>query len=173
MRIRLTAFVLLIALVGAFVVAPLGASAEPAAATSLTTPVTSTPTASSTGVLTDATFTLERFTIQDGQLAAVGTLTGTVTDLAANVVGTVSQQVTLPVTATGTCQVLHLELGPLDLDLLGLVVHLDQVVLDITAQSGPGNLLGNLLCAVTHLLDSNATAGALANLLNLVLTLLA
>ena len=83
------------------------------------------------------------FTTQDGQLAAVGTLTGTVTNLAGNVVGTVSQQLTLPTVADGTCQVLNLVLGPLDLNLLGLTVHLDQVVLDITAQSGPGNLLGS------------------------------
>ncbi|HKO50403.1 MAG TPA: hypothetical protein VJV79_21920 [Polyangiaceae bacterium] len=52
-----------------------------------------------------------------------------------------------------TCDVLFLQLGPLDLDLLGLVVHLDQVVLNIDAQSAPGNLLGNLLCAITALLD--------------------
>ena len=44
-------------------------------------------------------------------------------------------------------------LGPLDLNLLGLEVHLDPVVLDIVAQPGPGNLLGNLLCAVAGLLD--------------------
>jgi hypothetical protein len=46
-----------------------------------------------------------------------------------------------------TCEVLHLELGPLDLNLLGLVVHLDQVVLDITAVPG-GGLLGDLLCGL-------------------------
>jgi hypothetical protein len=34
---------------------------------------------------------------------------------------------------------------PLDLNLLGLAIHLDRILLDITAQSGPGNLLGNLL----------------------------
>jgi len=45
----------------------------------------------------------------------------------------VSQQTTANVLqATGSCRILHLELGPLDLDLLGLVVHLDRVVLDIT-----------------------------------------
>ena len=61
-------------------------------------------------------------------------------------------------------------LGPLDLDLLGLEVHLDQVVLDIVAQSGAGNLLGNLLCAVAGLLDGNGING-LANLLNRLLGL--
>jgi hypothetical protein len=32
-----------------------------------------------------------------------------------------------------TCPILHLELGPLDLNLLGLRVQLNQVVLDVTA----------------------------------------
>lgn len=51
------------------------------------------------------------------------------------------------------CEILHLELGPIDLNLLGLVVHVDQIVVDISAQPGPGNLLGNLLCAIAGLLD--------------------
>lgn len=49
------------------------------------------------------------------------------------------------------CGVLHLELGPVTLNLLGLQVDLDNcangpVVVDITAHRGQGNLLGNLLC---------------------------
>lgn len=39
------------------------------------------------------------------------------------------------------------------LNLLGLVVNLNQVHLNITARPGAGNLLDNLLCAVTGLLD--------------------
>ena len=117
------------------------------------------------------TFHLERFDVEDGQLVAVGTLSGTLTDALGNVVGTITDLlVTLPVgNVTGTCDILHLELGPLDLDLLGLVVHLDKIVLDIDAEAGPGNLLGNLLCAVAHLLDSSAATRALANLLNQIL----
>src|SRR3954447_7057297 len=38
------------------------------------------------------------------------------------------------VSAQATCDILHLVLGPLDLNLLGLKVHLDTVKLDITAQ---------------------------------------
>src|SRR4051794_27582284 len=57
------------------------------------------------------------------------------------------------VPAAASCPILNLVLGPLDLDVLGLQVHLDRVVLDIVAQSGAGNLLGNLLCAVAGLLD--------------------
>jgi hypothetical protein len=66
------------------------------------------------------------------------------------------------------CDVLHLVLGPLDLDLLGLQVHLDKVVLDIVAATGAGNLLGNLLCAVTGLLDGGPLAGLLGQLSDLL-----
>ena len=72
-----------------------------------------------------------------------------------------------------TCDILHLDLAPLDLDLLGLQVHLNRVVLDIVAVSGAGNLLGNLLCAVTHLLDRTSGLGGLlgqlTDLLNRIL----
>ena len=73
--------------------------------------------------------------------------------------------------ARAACDVLHLTLGPLDLDLLGLKVHLDRVVLDITAQPGPGNLLGNLLCAVAGLLDGGLQGllGQLVRTLNQIL----
>jgi len=73
-----------------------------------------------------------------------------------------------------TCDVLHLVLAPLDLDLLGLRVHLDRVVLDIVAVSGAGNLLGNLLCAVTGLLDGGLSGqlGRLVRLLDRILDVL-
>ena len=71
--------------------------------------------------------------------------------------------------APATC--CKLVLGPLDLDLLGLQVHLDKVVLNIVAQSGAGKLLGNLLCAVAGLLDGglNGLLGRITNLLNRIL----
>jgi hypothetical protein len=73
--------------------------------------------------------------------------------------------------AAPACDVLKLVLGPLDLDLLGLQVHLDKVVLNIVAQSGAGQLLGNLLCAVAGLLDGglNGLLGRITNLLNRIL----
>ena len=60
-----------------------------------------------------------------------------------------------PLQVTGSCRILDLTLGPLHLDLLGLVVALNQVHLTITAQQGPGNLLGNLLCAIANLLNGS------------------
>lgn len=126
----------------------------------------------------EGTFHLTKFAATDAGLVAKGLLTGTLTDSAGTSLGSLMKSVTIPVTniegagisamavrATATCDILHLELGPLDLDLLGLVVHLDKIVLDIDAESGSGNLLGNLLCALTGLLDG---AGALAEIVNLL-----
>jgi len=75
--------------------------------------------------------------------------------------------------ARATCDILHLVLGPLDLDLLGLQVHLNRVVLDIVAATGAGNLLGNLLCAITGLLDGTPAAGLLGQLSALLNQILA
>jgi hypothetical protein len=119
------------------------------------------------------TFEVLRFATSGQGITAVGQLTGTVTNAAGVVVGTVSQRLRLPLlTATGSCTVLHLELGPLDLNLLGLMVHLDRVVLDITAQSGPGNLLGNLLCAIANLLNNGGPLDQIVGLLNQLLNIL-
>src|SRR5688500_5054130 len=120
-------------------------------------------------------FNITNFVVQNGQLVATGTLTGTVRNAVGAIVGTINQALTLPVTligSTGTCEILDLQLGPLDLDLLGLVVHLDQINLVITAESGPGNLLGNLLCAVAGLLDGTGPLTNLAGLLNRILRIL-
>jgi hypothetical protein len=138
-----------------------------------TVPITGTFTdaAGGTGTFVGS-FDISRFAVQNGGLVAVGTLTGTLTDSVGTVLGTVSRQIALPVTiAQATCQILDLELGPLDLDLLGLMVHLDRVNLEITAQSGPGNLLGNLLCGLAGLLDDNAPLNAVTRLLNQLLGL--
>jgi hypothetical protein len=147
--------------------APAHAAPAPAATQSLTQSLTGTT--STGGTLTGALSNIHVVN-QNGTPTVVGDLTATVTDAAGAVLGSVTNvPVSLPlIGGTGTCQILHLDLGPLDLNLLGLNVHLDEVVLDITAQSGPGNLLGNLLCGVAHLLDSNGTAG-LTNLLNRLL----
>ena len=52
----------------------------------------------------------------------------------------------------------------------GIACLSGQVILDIAAAPGAGNLLGNLLCAVTGLLDG--PAGGLAALLNQILGIL-
>lgn len=118
------------------------------------------------------TFTPTSFSNQNGALAVTGVLTGTLTSLT-GAVTSVNQTVTTTVSAASNtaCNVLNLQLGPLNLNVLGLVVTLNQVNLNIVAQPGPGNLLGNLLCNVAHLLDRGVGINGLVSLLNNLLGL--
>jgi len=132
-------------------------------------------------------FTPEKFkTSKSGnKLFAVGQLKATATRANGHVVGTDTQRVKLlvrkangdPVSARAaatSCDILHLVLGPLHLDLLGLEVDLNRVVLDITAVPGAGNLLGNLLCAVAGLLDGTGASplDSVSQILNSILAIL-
>ena len=167
MKLRLPILATTLALVASLAIVPTAFAATTTAAP-VTAPVTGTVATGGgfTGTLSNIVFSNV-----NGALTATGNLSGTLTSAAGQTIGTVSNLVvSLTATATGTCQVLNLTLGPLDLNLLGLMVHLNQVVLNITAQSGPGNLVGNLVCAIAHLLDSNASVTALANLLNHLLS---
>ena len=111
-------------------------------------------------------------------IVAIGQLNGTITDTAGTKRSVVTN-ITVPVTgrsadafgscdsdSTRACDILELVLGPLHLDLLGLVVDLNQVVLTITGATGAGNLLGNLLCGITGLFDGLSIGQQLVNLLN-------
>jgi hypothetical protein len=152
-----------------FTVAPLSAGAAPKPK-----PTTGTATLTATATVIDSVL---------NTTIGTGTFTGTVTNLKAvfdaasktttitgRIAGTVTDSTTGAILATinttfrtvltgasGSCQILLLDLGPIFLDLLGLQVDLSRVVLEITAQAGPGNLLGNLLCAVAGLLDGGGT----------------
>lgn len=168
---RLMLILTLTALVG-LIAAPAVAAAPPAA----NIPVDVSGTVATGGAF-EGTLTIDRVVRQSGQVFAAGTLTGTLTDALGNVVGTVTNlPVSLPIdvgATTASCEVLDLVLGPVDLDLLGLVVTLDTVHLNISAEQGPGNLLGNLLCAVAGLLDGGLNLNGIARLLNQVLSILA
>jgi hypothetical protein len=128
----------------------------------------------------EGVFKPKRFKAVGGQLVAVGKLQADLVKGNGKVLDTVSQKVAMPV-ATGngitplgraTCDILSLVLAPLDLDLLGLQVHLDRVVLNIVAVSGAGNLLGNLLCAIVGLLDQGGLLTQVSQILNAILALL-
>ncbi len=189
MRLRLPLVAALAAVVAVCAVTAATASAARSTG-SLTTSAAGT---ARTGEAVTGTFTITRFAKVNGVLTAIGTFDGTVDGVAKT--DTASAPVTaindhqLPGGSTSglaaqqaaaSCQILSLTLGPLHLDLLGLVVDLNQVNLDITAEPGSGNLLGNLLCSVAHLLDSTGGAGGglsgllqqLTNLLNQILAAL-
>ena len=114
------------------------------------------------------------------ELQVFGTLTGAAT------VG--SQVINVPATAVSgilsreeghgnksnfrptqaSCDILFLDLGPIHLDLLGLVLDVSQIIIDLDAVTGGGNLLGNLLCGLLGLLDIPGLLGAISNLLDLI-----
>jgi hypothetical protein len=125
------------------------------------------------------TYAINRFRNARGDLVSVGRLRGrlgarrivrrgVVLPAALSPGATASQLPPIP----NACEILNLVLGPINLDLLGLVVRTNRINLRIDAVPGPGNLLGNLLCAITGLLDPQAaSARQLAPALNAILAL--
>ena len=110
------------------------------------------------GAVFNGKFKINSFAQQGGQLVAIGDLTGQMSNTGQGPAQDITPQtgLAMPVNlqqTTASCQILNLVLGPLDLNLLGLVVHLDTVHLNITAVPGAGNLLGNLLCGIANLLN--------------------
>jgi hypothetical protein len=178
-KVRLLAILLLAVLLGVAFLLPL--STRAASSHTLTSQTTSarssgTLTAPVTGTFTNGTFsgtlTVTKFVKQNGTLNAVGTLSGTLTNTAGTVIGTVTNvPVTIPIIAASpaTCTILTLHTGAIHLDLLGLVVNISPIDITITAVSGPGNLLGNLLCAVANLLNGGGPLSSLTGLLNQIL----
>jgi hypothetical protein len=170
MKSRFTTWALLVAFTASMLALP-ASTAEAQrqnspSQNSLLVPVTGT-VANITGATVNGTFAIQRFALQDGNLVAIGTLTATVTDALGNVIRTIIRQIVMDVlNPQGTCEILSLQLGPLNLDLLGLQIFLDQVTLEIVAEPGAGNLLGNLLCAIAGLLDPLTLGNQLVNLLN-------
>ncbi|GAC1322651.1 MAG: hypothetical protein NVSMB25_18060 [Thermoleophilaceae bacterium] len=122
------------------------------------------------------TFTVDRFITRGGSTFASGELKGKVGRRSVD-----RRNVLIPIAvdrsgvrSAATCPILNLTLGPVDLNLLGLRVQLNQVHLVVTAVQGPGNLLGNLLCSVANLLNQQSLpAGNVAGLLGIVQQLLA
>jgi hypothetical protein len=138
-------------------------------------PVTGTLRDANNRVVGTVTGQVTRFAVRGGKLVAGTNLTGR-TGSASE-----TQRFLLPVAdATNptaisgvvNCQILNLVLGPLDLNLLGLRVQLNRVLLNITAVACSGNLLGNLLCAVAHLLDGPGFLANVAALLNQILDII-
>jgi hypothetical protein len=132
----------------------------------------------------NATFTVQSFSRKGGKLVANGVARGTFKGQSFK--RSVSAPVSNPTVAGGaktsqlppipnSCQVLNLVLGPITLNLLGLVVRTNQINVRIDAVPGAGNLLGNLLCGITNALNpgslSGTPLGQLSQILNALLAL--
>jgi hypothetical protein len=99
--------------------------------------------------------TVTSLSASNGQLFASGTATAVVRGQTNTVPFTAPVNLSLAEdqTGAGACPILDLELGPINLDLLGLVVETSPICLVITAYEG-GGLLGDLLCSVANLLNA-------------------
>ena len=123
----------------------------------------------------DGTFTVQKVIQQDGQLLVKGKLDLVLADgtqftenVLAPLAYSVSSDTTGDVTVQQlTCDVLFLEIGPIDLELLGLIVHVDPIVIDIDADPS-GGLLGQLLCS----LAGGGPLQQIVSLLNQILAIL-
>lgn len=135
----------------------------------LTVPLVGTGSVNGTPGTFNGAFNLTGFAVQNGQVVANGVLSGIITTAtgATSILTNVTTTVTSP--AATACNILHLVLGPINLNLLGLTLTTNTIVVDLTAVPGPGNLLGNLLCDVANLLNNPSQ---LADTLNHILNIL-
>jgi len=93
---------------------------------------------------------LTNLQVVNNVLQAAGTVTGTLAGLpfTANIANFTLQAIPDdPQTQQTECSVLHLELAPIHLSLLGLHVDTSAICLNITATEG-GGILGDLLCGL-------------------------
>ena len=132
------------------------------------------------------TYTIDRFASRGGKLVAIGTVKGTLRK-AGKTRRVSKKNVVMPAAVTGqgpansatasqtqppipptpnACQILRLDIGAIDLNLLGLRVRTNPINALIEAVPGAGNLLGNLLCAVTNLLNPTGALGQLTGAIN-------
>jgi hypothetical protein len=165
---------LIAALLAAFSLAAVAGTAEAA------TTAPQMPAADSAAGTLDVQFAVNKFVVRGKKLVAVGNVIGTFTSAEGTKVvrtpfsspvrkiskGTVRQTQGAQ-RATRICDILNLNLAPLRLELLGLIVELDRVVLTIRANS-EGGLLGSLLCGLAGgsgllSLPTQTTANQLTN----------
>jgi hypothetical protein len=169
------------AVCAALLVVPVAAGAQTTPAPVPTTSFSHVPVSgtATNGKKFTGHFNVSQFVVRGGKAYALGTLTGKLgnrtvkkTNVAIPVSMGSGSATGLTAHSAATCQILNLVLGPLHLNLLGLHVDLNQVILNITGVTGSGQLLGNLLCGVANLLNPGLPAGQLAGLLNILQQLL-
>lgn len=174
-RVQFLAIPLLAVLLGLAFLLPLSALAATKEASALqTSNASSNPlnkiavTGTFPGGTFNGTLHIQEFAAQGTNLVASGKLSGTLTSTSGQVIGTVKNVKVsgIPIAIDPSCSILSLTIGPIHLDLLGLVVDVSQITVTITAQ--PGTLLGGLLCQ----LAGATTLQQIVSLLNQILAAL-
>jgi hypothetical protein len=99
--------------------------------------------------------TIQSISVVDGHLVAAGTAKAVLQGKTTTVPFTAPVNIRLAAdqSGAGACPILDLSLGPINLDLVGLVVETSEICLQITAYEN-GGLLGDLLCSVANLLNA-------------------
>jgi hypothetical protein len=173
MKIRLITMALVAVIIGVIGLAPHAAGRQ---TTPSIDPVPVTASNHSGNKHFNGTWTINQFVVKDGDVFAEGTLVGDFTNKHGKVTKSIEQTVDLPVsveqttavagaanafiaqqatttpTTPGACNVLHLILGPITLNLLGLHLFIGgpnntPLIVDLTAVASEG-LLGQLLCGL-------------------------
>ena len=127
------------------------------------------------GTIGNGALTVTGFGVARGVLQVAGTLAGWCT--ADDATGPAfALEITVPADigvlgAPGACRTLRIRIDPVDVDGPRFALHTVEVVVALTAPTGPGNLVGNLLVAIGNALDSGAPATHVADLLNHVVAL--
>jgi len=145
LRSRIAAGATVLVVVSIFGTAATPASAAPSAAASGVVAAPAAVDLPVVGTLPDGTvFTGQLSSLTASVVNGVPTLSGLITGTGLPVAPTPFTTVITGVTAA--CQVLTLNLGPLNLDLLGVIVDLAPVNLLVSAV--PRNIVGVLVCAI-------------------------
>jgi hypothetical protein len=140
----------LLLLVGV-VAAAITVGASTAGASTGSTPLAVVPvtgTTSDGGTFT-GTMSVDSVTLQNGVPVAAGTISGAVTNAAGQTIGTVDAAPfaapAQPQQADASCTLFSFSIGPIDLNVAGLVtVHIDPIGASVTLNG----LLGTLLCGI-------------------------
>jgi hypothetical protein len=131
----------LLAIVAAIAALAVSAAGAATSATVATLPVTGSADG---GITFTGAMDITSFAVQDGQVVALGTLSGTLTDARGVVVGHVRDAaVAAPVQPQqGGCTLVSISIGAIDISALVVAVHIDPIVINVQLEG----LLGTLLC---------------------------
>jgi hypothetical protein len=137
------------------------------------------PVTSATGNFT-GTFSVNRFEARGGAVVAIGMIRGSVAGTGSFMVGEVAAPVTVRTAGAAsaqsagrnaavaqqqaTCTPLHIDIGAVNLNVMGLMITTQPISLDLSGDSSAP--LGNLVCTIETLLNNVV---ALVGLLNQLL----
>jgi len=111
--------------------------------------------------------TVVRFEVRNGAVMAIGAIVGALADSAGNVLGSVDQELALPIAnVASTCTQLRMDLGAAEAEVLKTLVRFDPEVAGFDVRDGTTPKALSVLCATGKLLRDSHSSDALAAALN-------